>query len=218
VNWDVQLRAAISNLEIENVELKGRTKLSVPGYDRKVDFGFMTHFKYEIDGCDEKTKIATIRPETMLRDGGVAVNPKDEWYGHLVGKSVRHPFIFDRLLPIVADDHVDPEFGTGAVKITPTHDPNDFDIGKRHNLQFINILDDDGTMNSNAGPFESQKRYVARYTVVAEFKAKGLFVKEEDHAIVLKLSERSKDVSEMLMKPQWWVKIGDMAARAVEVV
>ncbi|KAI9678889.1 MAG: hypothetical protein M1829_001874 [Trizodia sp. TS-e1964] len=218
VNWDVQLRTAVSNLEVDSLELKGRTKLSVPGYERKIDFGVMTYFHYEIDGSDEKLEIATTRPETLLGDSGVAVNPNDDRYRHLVGKNVRHPFITDRLLPIVADDHVDREFGTGVVKITPAHDQNDFNIGKRHNLQFINILNDDGTLNSNTGPFEGQKRYEARYTVVAELKAKGLFSREEDNAMVLKLSNRSHDVIEPLMKPQWWMRMREMAAEAIKVV
>lgn len=218
VVWDVQLRTAVSNLEVESLELKGRTKLPVPGYERKIDFGVMTYFQYEVDGSDEKLEIATTRPETLLGDSGVAVNPKDDRYRHLVGKNVRHPFITDRLLPIVADDHVDREFGTGVVKITPAHDQHDFNIGKRHNLKFINVFNDDGTLNSNTGSFEGQKRYEARYTVVAELKAKGLFVKEEDNAMVLKLSDRSKDVIEPLMKPQWWMKMRELADEAIKVV
>lgn len=218
VNWDVQLRTAVSNLEVENLELQGRTKLSVPGYDRKIDFGVMTYFQYEVDGSDERLEIATTRPETLLGDSGVAVNPRDDRYRHLVGKHVRHPFIADRLLPIVADEHVDREFSTRVVKITPAHDQNDFNVGRRHDLRFINILNDDGTLNSNAGSFEGQKRYEARYTVVAELKAKGLFVKEEDNAMVLKLSERWKDVIEPLMKPQWWMRMREMADEAIKVV
>ena len=118
VNSDVQLRTAVSNLEVESLELKGRTELSVPDYERKIDFGVMTYFQYEVDGSDEQLEIATTRPETLLGDSGVAVNPKDDRYRHLVGKNVRHPFITNRLLPIVADNHVDRELGTGVVKIT----------------------------------------------------------------------------------------------------
>ncbi|KAI2619249.1 tRNA synthetases class I-domain-containing protein [Hypoxylon sp. NC1633] len=217
VNWDVQLRTAVSNLEVENLELTGRTKLSVPGYEKKIDFGVMTYFQYEVDGSDEKLEIATTRPETLLGDTGVAVNPTDDRYRHLIGRKVRHPFI-DRLLPIVADDHVDREFGTGVVKVTPAHDQNDFNIGRRHNLEFINILNDDGTLNTNAGSFADQKRYEARYTVVAALKDRGLFVKEEDNPMVLKLSERSKDVIEPRMKPQWWMKMREMADDAAEAV
>jgi valyl-tRNA synthetase len=216
VNWDVQLRTAISNLEVECLELKGHTKLSVPGYEKKIDFGIMTYFCYEVEGTGQKLEIATTRPETLLGDTGVAVNPKDERYKHLVGKRIKHPFV-ERWLPIVADEHVDREFGTGVVKITPAHDLNDFNIGKRNNLEFINIMDDDGTLNHNAGSFEGQKRYEARYTVIVALKEKGLFVKQEPHAMVLKLSERSKDVIEPFMKPQWWMKMKDMAEEAIQV-
>lgn len=219
VHWDTQLCTAVSSIEVDNVELKGRTKLSVPGYERKIDFGVMTFFQYEIEGSEDKVAIATTRPETMLGDTGLAVNPQDERYRHLVGKSARHPFVEGRLLRIVADEHVDRDFGTGIVKITPAHDQNDFAIGTRHQLPFINILNDDGTLNSNAGPFAGQRRYDARYSVVAALKERGLYLKEEDNAMVLKLSERSKDVIEPMMKPQWWMRmkeVGKEAVRAVE--
>lgn len=203
---------------MDNVELKGRTKLSVPGYERKIDFGVMTFFQYEIDGSEDKVAIATTRPETMLADTGLAVNPQDERYRHLVGKNARHPFVEGRLLRIVADEHVDRDFGTGIVKITPAHDQNDFAIGKRHQLPFINIVNDDGTLNSNAGPFAGQRRYDARYSVVAALKERGLYLKEEDNAMFLKLSERSKDVIEPMMKPQWWMRMKDVGEEAVRAV
>jgi len=117
VNWCVKLNTALSNLEVDNKELDGRTLLDVPGYERKVEFGVITYFQYEIEGSDEKIEVATTRPETMLGDSGIAVHPKDERYSHIIGKNARHPFV-DRLMPIFADDYVDPEFGTGAVKIT----------------------------------------------------------------------------------------------------
>jgi len=218
VHWDTQLCTAVSSIEVDNVELKGRTKLSVPGYERKIDFGVMTFFQYEIDGSEDKVAIATTRPETMLGDTGLAVNPQDERYRHLVGKNARHPFVEGRLLRIVADEHVDRDFGTGIVKITPAHDQNDFAIGKRHQLPFINISNDDGTLNSNAGPFAGQRRYDARYSVVAALKERGLYLKEEDNAMVLKLSERSKDVIEPMMKPQWWMRMKDVGKEAVRAV
>ncbi|KAL5395011.1 Valine--tRNA ligase, mitochondrial [Paraphaeosphaeria minitans] len=112
-NWCVQMRSALSNLEVDNKELTGRTLLAVPGYSSKIEFGVLTHFKYPIDGTDETIEVATTRPETMLGDTGIAVNPKDERYKHLVGKYAKHPFV-DRLLPIFADDYVDQNFGTGG--------------------------------------------------------------------------------------------------------
>jgi len=155
VNWCTKLNTALSNLEVDNKELAGRTLLDVPGYDKKVEFGIIVHFKYEIEGTDEKIEVATTRPETMLGDTGVAVHPDDERYKHLVGKNAIHPFIPGRLMPIVADTYVEKEFGTGAVKITPAHDPNDFALGQRHNLEFINILTDDGKIYYPRGLEES---------------------------------------------------------------
>ncbi|OCK77520.1 valyl-tRNA synthetase-like protein [Lepidopterella palustris CBS 459.81] len=217
VNWCVELNTALSNLEVDNKELEGRTLLDVPGYERKVEFGVLVHFKYPIDGTDETIEVATTRVETMLGDTAIAVAPQDPRFKHLIGKNAKHPFV-DRLLPIVADSYVDPEFGTGAVKITPAHDPNDFAIGERHNLPFINILTDNGLMNHNTGKFEGQKRFDARYTVVDELTKLGLFVKKEDNPMKVPLCSKSRDVIEPLMKPQWWMKMKDMAEEAVKVV
>ena len=179
MNWCTKLNTTLSNLEVDNKELEGRTLLDVPGYDRKVEFGVLTHFCYEIDGTDgAKIEVATTRPETMLGDTGIAVHPDDERYQKFIGRFAKHPFV-DRLMPIFADEYVDPEFGTGAVKITPAHDPNDFDLGKRHDLEFINILHDDGTLNSNTGQFVGSRRFDARYEVIQALKDKGLYVKWE---------------------------------------
>ena len=154
---------------------------------------------------------------TMLGDTAIAVHPNDERYKHLVGKKAKHPFL-DRLLSIVADDYVDPEFGTGAVKITPAHDPNDFSLGQRHNLEFINILNDDGTMNNNTGKFEGQKRFDVRYAVTDELEKLGLLVKKEDNPMKVPLCAKSKDVIEPLMKPQWWMKMKGLAEPAMKAV
>lgn len=217
VNWCVQLNTALSTIEVDNKELTGRTVLDVPGYERKVEFGVLTHFKYAIDGTDQFIEIATTRPETMLGDSGIAVHPNDDRYKHLVGKKAKHPFV-DRLMPIVADDYVDPEFGTGAVKLTPAHDPNDFNLGKKHNLAFINILNDNGTMNKNTGRFEGQKRFDARYTVVEALEKEGLFIKKEDNAMKVPICSRSGDVIEPIMKPQWWMRMSGLAKPAIEAV
>lgn len=152
VNWCVRLNTTISNLELEKIECTGKKWVNVPGYDKPVMFGVITSFAYPIEGSDEKIIVATTRPETMLGDTAVAVHPNDPRYKHLHGKFVKHPFIPDRKVPIVTDDIVvDMEFGTGAVKITPAHDPNDHACGVRNNLEFINIMNDDGTLNENAG-------------------------------------------------------------------
>ncbi|KAL9020566.1 MAG: hypothetical protein Q9185_002152 [Variospora sp. 1 TL-2023] len=217
VNWCTKLNTALSNLEVDNKDLEGRTLLDVPGYERKVEFGVLTHFQYEIEGSTETLEVATTRPETMLGDTGIAVNPKDERYKHLLGKNAIHPFV-DRKLPIFADDYVDPEFGTGAVKITPAHDPNDFAIGQRHNLTFINILNDNGTMNHNTGDFQGIKRFDARYKVIDALKAKGLYVKWENNPMKVPICAKSKDVIEPIMKPQWWMRMQDLADTAVAAV
>lgn len=215
VNWCTQLSTALSTLEVENKEITGRTLLSVPGYDRKVEFGVLTHFKYQIDGSTETVEVATTRPETMLGDSGIAVHPDDTRYSHLVGKSARHPFT-DRLLPIVKDTYVDPEFGTGAVKLTPAHDFNDYNLGQSHGLEFVNILNEDGTLNGNAGSFKGQKRFDARYGVVEELTKMGLFVKKESNPMKIPLCEKSKDVIEPMIMPQWWVRMNEMAESAIE--
>ncbi|KAI3334888.1 tRNA synthetases class I-domain-containing protein [Ustulina deusta] len=218
VNWCSNLQTALSSLEVENKEIPGRTLLDVPGYDRKVAFGEMTYFRYPIEGSDLFVEVATTRPETMLGDTGIAVHPDDKRHAHLVGKYARHPFT-NRLLKIVADTYVDPELGTGAVKLTPAHDYNDYQLGKRHGLDFVNILNGDGTMNQNAGPdFQGQKRFDCRYHVVEELTKLGLFVKKESHAMTIPLCEKTRDVIEPLMKKQWWVKMADMASDALKVV
>ncbi|OCT49241.1 Valine--tRNA ligase, mitochondrial [Cladophialophora carrionii] len=233
VNWCSALSTSLSNLEVDNKELKGRTKLKVPGYDKMIEFGVLTYFKYPIEKGDDSHKsstspdrfkgyefieIATTRPETMLGDTAIAVHPEDKRYKHLVGKLAIHPFIADRKILIIADEEVEMDFGTGAVKITPAHDPNDFTKGKKHNLEFINILNDDGTLNANAGPFACQKRFDARYGIINALKELDLYTKQEDNAMVIPMCQRSKDVIEPVLKPQWWMKMTDMAKAADEAV
>lgn len=217
VNWCTKLKTAISNLEVVNKELEGRSLLDVPGYDRKVEFGVLTHFMYPVEGSEETIEIATTRPETMLGDSGIAVHPHDPRYTHLIGKFARHPFV-DRLLPIVADDYVEMEFGTGAVKITPAHDFNDFALGQRHKLATINILNDDGTLNHNAGKFAGMKRFDARYEIITKLKEKKLYVKWENNPMKVPICERSKDVIEPLIKPQWWMRMQGLANDAAQAV
>ena len=217
VNWSVKLNTTISNLEVVSQELAGRAILEVPGYERKVEFGVMTYFKYPIENSSETIEIATTRPETMLGDTAVAVHPDDPRYKNLVGKSVRHPLL-DRVFPIIADAYVERDFGTGAVKITPAHDANDFAIGVRHSLPFINILNDGGTMNQNAGKFQGQKRYDVRYAVVEELTNLNLFVRKESNPMTIRRCDKSKDIVEPLLKPQWWMRMDDLAAPAIAAV
>ncbi|KAK0759195.1 hypothetical protein N5P37_008077 [Trichoderma harzianum] len=218
VNWDSTLTTALSNIEVDNEELSGRTLLDVPGYDKKVEFGIIVHFKYPIENSEETIEVATTRPETMLGDSGIAVHPDDPRYTHLVGKFAIHPFIKGRRLPIVADTYVDREFGTGAVKLTPAHDVNDFKLGMTHKLEFINILTDNGLINENGGPYQGQKRFDVRYSIQEDLKKLGLYVDKKDNPMTVPRSERTKDVVEPMMKPQWWVKMDDLAEPAIKAV
>lgn len=218
VNWCTKLTTTLSNLEVDQKELTGRTMINVPGYDKPVEFGAITSFAYEIEGTDEKIIVATTRPETMLGDSGIAVHPDDSRYTHLHGKFAKHPLL-DRRIPIVLDDVlVDMAFGTGAVKVTPAHDPNDYECGKRHGLEFINILNDDGTFNENCGDWNGAKRFDARVTVVEKLKELGLFIGVDDNPMTIPLCSKSGDVIEPLLKPQWWVKQSAMAEAAKAAV
>jgi valyl-tRNA synthetase len=218
VHWSCRLSTALSTLEVNQIELEGTTKLEVPGYDKKIEFGTLTYFNYPIEGSDQTIEVATTRPETMLGDTGIAVHPQDDRYKDFVGKTARHPIIPDRMLRIVADEYVDREFGTGAVKLTPAHDHNDFNLGKKHDLPFINILNEDGTLNSNAGPYAGQKRFNARYGVIEELKKLGLYSRQEPNKMVVPICSRSGDVIEPLLKPQWWMRMESLTKPAIAVV
>ncbi|KAF8130592.1 tRNA synthetases class I-domain-containing protein [Boletus edulis] len=217
VNWCVRLNTTLSNLEVDQKQLEGKTLLNVPGYDpkEKFEFGVITSFAYPIEGSDERIIVATTRPETLLGDSAIAVHPEDVRYKHLRGKFAKHPFV-DRRLPIVADEMVDKDFGTGAVKITPAHDPNDYEVGKRHNLEFISILNDDGTLNANAGDrFNGMKRFHARREVVNALTEAGLFVETKDNPMQIPICSKSGDIIEPILKPQWWVKCKPLAEEAI---
>ncbi|ELT91500.1 hypothetical protein CAPTEDRAFT_153512 [Capitella teleta] len=223
VNWSCSLKSAISDIEVDKKELPGRTMLPVPGYKEKVEFGVIISFAYKVEdsvrflSSDEELVVATTRIETMLGDTGVAVHPEDTRYKHLQGKNVVHPF-FDRKLKIVCDDFVDKEFGTGAVKITPAHDHNDYECGKRHNLPTLTIIDDSGNMTSECGQFAGMRRFDARKAVLEALKEKDLYRDTADNPMVVPMCSRSKDVIEPLLKPQWYVNCTDMAAKAVKAV
>ncbi|KAL3686885.1 hypothetical protein R1sor_013194 [Riccia sorocarpa] len=219
VNWDCSLRTAISDIEVDYIDLPGRTSRRVPGHDEPVAFGVITSFAYPLESGDGEIVVATTRIETMLGDTAVAVHPEDPRYKHLHGKFVVHPFN-TRKLPIICDaELVDMSFGTGAVKITPAHDPNDFETGKRHGLEFINIFTDDGRINSNGGKdYEGFKRFEARAAVLKDLKEKGLYRGEADNPMRLGICSRSNDVIEPMIKPQWYVSCDDMARDACAAV
>ncbi|KAJ1694927.1 hypothetical protein LUZ63_011625 [Rhynchospora breviuscula] len=219
VNWDCTLRTAISDIEVEHKELKEETFLKVPGYSMPVQFGVIISFAYPLEGGLGEIVVATTRIETMLGDVAIAIHSEDERYKHLHGKYAVHPFN-GRRLPIICDnDLVDPSFGTGAVKITPAHDPNDFEVGKRHKLEFINIFTDDGRINRNGGPqFEGKPRFEARVAVIEALKAKGLYRDCQKNEMNLGICSRSNEVVEPMIKPQWFVSCDEMARLALEAV
>ncbi|MEW5299660.1 MAG: hypothetical protein WDW36_002653 [Sanguina aurantia] len=219
VNWSVKLRTAVSDIEVDYIDIPKRTFLDVPGYERQVEFGVITSFAYPLEGGDGEIVVATTRPETMLGDTAVAVHPEDPRYLHLHGRRVVHP-VSGRSIPIITDaELVDMSFGTGAVKITPAHDPNDFATGKRHKLEFISILDDNGCINDAGGPlFKGQPRFQTRVEIVNFLKEKGLFRGVADNPMRLGLCSRSKDVIEPVCKPQWWVACKGMAEKSTQAV
>ncbi|MDP4176860.1 MAG: valine--tRNA ligase [Bacillota bacterium] len=201
INWCPKCKTAISDAEII--------------YEEKL--GFFWHIKYPIVGTDEFIEIATTRPETMLGDTAVAVNPNDERYKHLVGKNLILPLL-NKEIPLIADDYVDMEFGTGAVKITPAHDPNDYQVGKRHNLEEINIMNEDGTINNLGGKYKGMDRYDARKAIVKDLEDQGYLVKIKEHVHNVSCHDRCETIVEPLISKQWFVKMKPLAKPAIEVV
>ena len=202
INWCPVCKTSISDAEVEHVDQDG----------------FFWHINYPIVGEEGRfVEIATTRPETLLGDTAVAVNPEDERYQDLVGKMLKLP-LTDREIPVIADSYVDKEFGTGCVKITPAHDPNDFEVGKRHNLPEINIMNDDATINELGGKYAGMDRYEARKAMVADLDALGLLVKVVPHTHSVGTHDRCKTTVEPMIKPQWFVKMQEMAKPAIEAL
>jgi len=226
-NWSCALKSAISDIEVDHIDLEGRTFLEVKTHKKgnphdpkgRYEFGVLTHFAYPVEDSDETLVVATTRLETMLGDTAVAVHPEDPRYTHLHGKNVVHPFS-GRKIPIVTDPVlVDMSFGTGAVKITPAHDPNDYECGKRHNLEFITILTPDGAINHHGGEeFEGMMRYDARIAVEEALDKKGLLKGKEPNKMRLGLCSRSGDILEPMITPQWYVNCSGMAKRSTDAV
>lgn len=223
VNWSCSLKSAISDIEVDYLDLEGRTFLSVPNHhlQPKYEFGMLTSFAYKVADSDagEELVIATTRLETMLGDTAVAVHPDDPRYKHLHGKYLQHPFL-DRRIPIITDGElVDMSFGTGAVKVTPAHDPNDYLCGKRNSLEFITILTEDGKITAaNGGPFAGMMRYDARVAMEKALEEMGLLRGKEVNKMRLGICSRSGDIVEPMMTPQWYVNCNSMAKRAVDAV
>jgi len=220
-NWCCALRSGISDIEVDYIDIEKRTRIAVPGHpkDKTYVFGVIWSFAYKLDGSeDEEVVVATTRPETMLGDTAVAVHPDDPRYKHLHGRHFVHPFN-GRKLPLILDSTlVDMNFGTGAVKITPAHDPNDFAAGRRHGLPEITVFTDDGKMAENAGPFAGMMRFDARVEVMVSLKKLGLYRGESDNKMRLGKCSRTADIIEPMLKPQWWVNCTHMAKRAADAV
>ncbi|HET7108003.1 MAG TPA: valine--tRNA ligase, partial [Candidatus Acidoferrum sp.] len=201
VNWCPVCLTVLSDLEVNHEERVGH----------------LWHIRYPVAGTNEYVVVATTRPETMLGDTAVAVHPEDERYAHLVGKRVMLP-LMNREIPIIADSMVDREFGTGAVKITPAHDPNDFEVGKRHGLAEIDVMTDDGHMNAHAGTYAGLDRFVARKKIVEDLKAGGLLERVAEHTHAIGICERSKTIVEPRISTQWFCAMKGLAAPAIQAV
>ena len=201
INWCPNCITALSNEEVEHAEHEGH----------------FWHIKYQIKDTDEYVIIATTRPETLFGDTAVAVNPEDERYKDIVGKMLLLP-LTDREIPVIADEYVDKEFGTGCVKITPAHDPNDFEVGKRHDLEIIKVMNDDASMNSYAGKYEGMDRYECRKAMIEDLENMGLLVKTEDHSHNVGQCYRCGTTIEPIVSDQWFVKMKPLAEAAIEAV
>ena len=199
INWDPEARTALSNEEVIYKDVKGA----------------FYHIKYMIENTDNYLEVATTRPETLFGDTAVAVNPDDERYNKLIGKNVVLPIV-NKLIPIIGDKHADMEFGTGVVKITPAHDPNDFEVGNRHNLDRIKVINEDGTMNENAKEFNGLDRFVARKKVVEKLKEMNLLIKVEEITHSVGHSERTDAMVEPYLSKQWFVRMRPLADRVLE--
>ena len=201
INWCPRCRTALSDLEVEHQDTQGH----------------LYHIKYHFKDAPDFLTIATTRPETLLGDTAVAVNPKDERYAGLRGKTMILP-VLGREIPLIADEHVDVAFGTGALKVTPAHDPNDFEIGRRHGLDTVNVMNEDGSMNDNAGPYQGKDRFVCRKEIVEELKDQNLLIKIEDLTHSVGHCYRCRTVVEPYLSKQWFVKIKPLAEPAIEAV
>ncbi len=201
INWDPKAATALSDIEVDHVEVKGS----------------MTYMRYPAADGGEGVVVATTRPETMLGDTAVAVHPEDERYAHLIGRTVVVPFV-DREIPVIADEHVDPEFGTGAVKVTPAHDPNDYEIGVRHDLPMIDVMTDDAAINANGGPYAGLDRFEARRQIQADLQTQGYLVRIEEHVHQVGHSSRTKVPIEPRLSDQWFVDVAPLADKAIAAV
>eukprot|EP01054_Gregarina_sp_Poly1_P000819 Gregarina_sp_Poly_1__818@NODE_1196_length_4809_cov_126_338465_g821_i0_p1_GENE_NODE_1196_length_4809_cov_126_338465_g821_i0NODE_1196_length_4809_cov_126_338465_g821_i0_p1_ORF_typecomplete_len642_score79_08tRNAsynt_1/PF00133_22/2_7e137tRNAsynt_1g/PF09334_11/5_4e18tRNAsynt_1g/PF09334_11/6_8e02tRNAsynt_1_2/PF13603_6/1_4tRNAsynt_1_2/PF13603_6/0_00062tRNAsynt_1_2/PF13603_6/2_7e03tRNAsynt_1d/PF00750_19/0_0069tRNAsynt_1d/PF00750_19/6_9e03tRNAsynt_1c/PF00749_21/2_5tRNAsynt_1c/PF00749_21/92_NODE_1196_leng len=221
VSWCPYLETALSEIEVDVDEIEKPERLRIPGFAKTVEVGSLWHFRYRLKNKPTLfIEVATTRLETMLGDVAVAVHPEDPRYRDLVGEELIHPFVPDRKMSIIADEHCDPEFGTGAVKITPAHDKNDYEIGRRHNLEMITIFTLDGKINSQGGQFAGLHRFEARIQVEKALDALNLLGEKTQNPkkMALPRCSRSNDIIEYMLLPQWYINCATMGRRASEAV
>lgn len=219
MNWSCSLKSTISDIEIETISIDGPTKVRVPGYEHNILFGEIYNISYKLIDDNEAITVSTTRPETLFGDTAVAVHPNDERYSHLQSKNPRlwHPFR-NEIIPLIFDEAADPTIGTGAVKITPAHSKIDYEIAQRHNLPIISVINEDGLISDQFTEYAKLPRFHAREKILDSLANMNLFVSKDSHKMDLPICSRSKDVIELLIKPQWFLNCSKMSERAIEVV
>ncbi|XP_076764385.1 valyl-tRNA synthetase, mitochondrial [Xylocopa sonorina] len=217
VNWSPILHSTISDVEVERLYITKRTQLQVPGYEKLIKFGEMAHIAYPVKDSEHEIVVATTRPETLFGDVAIAVHPDDERYAHYIGQQVWH-HLRKTYIPVVSDPLVDREFGTGAIKVTPAHDPLDYKIALHHQLDIIEVIDENGNITDAGKQFEGLPRFIAREKVLHQLSNEDILRGISDHAMCIPLCSRSHDVIEYLLKEQWFIKCKDMAQKAIQVV
>ncbi|XP_011499758.1 PREDICTED: valine--tRNA ligase, mitochondrial-like [Ceratosolen solmsi marchali] len=217
VNWSSALGSTLSDIELEFETVTGKVDLSVSGYNNKVTFGQIYEISYDLINSDDKLSVATTRPETLPGDVALAVHPDDERYSQFIGQLVWHP-LKKTSLPVIADENVKRDFGTGIVKITPAHDKLDFNIAKKHGLKMIEVINEDGKLTKEAGRFQGLPRFIARENILTELVNLNALKSVKDHPMLIPRCSRTGDIIEQLLREQWFISCKNMASRAFEAV
>lgn len=212
INWDCSLKSVISNIEIKKIKIESPKKIKIPNYQEAIEVGYIWYFKF-----DENITIATTRPETMLGDEAIVVHPDDKRYQDLIGVMVYHP-IREKFIPIISDNIVDPNFGTGMLKITPGHELDDYECARRHNLPITNIFSDDGRIMEGFGKYSGMKRYDVRNKIIEEMEEKGLYLEKRANPMVISIGERTGDIIEPMIRQQWFMKTDDLSGQILKKI